>query len=577
MKKAIRVILPLILVLAIIFCTAWYLFIYDRAFTRDVLLHAARYFEKNGNHNVAAWFYDQAYLQVGDNDAVAIELAEQYKAFGNYTKAEYTLSKAIADGGGVDLYVALCKTYVEQDKLLDAVNMLNRINNPTVKAQLDAMRPSAPVCTPDPTSSGAYYTQYITVKVSAQSGTLYVNTNGEFPSVQTDLYRQDITLKDGENIIYAIAVGDNGLVSPTSIFGFTVGGVIEKVHFTDAAIEAAYREKLGVSSDKILYSNDLWTITDFTVPEGAANLEDLQHLAFLEKLTIDGGITGQLSNISGLSNLKEIVITNTVVNADELPIIGHLPNLQKLTLNGCSLSTVAGLESAKDLTHLDLSNNAIRNITPLASLTQLQELKLSQNALNDLSALSALNALISLDVSHNNLPTLSPVTSIPGLKRLDASNNALTDLTGFQQLTALEHLGLSQNSITDISPLAACSVLKWLNVSQNNLTDISILSGLNNLADLNFSNNKVATLPKWSIDCGLVNIDGSYNLLKSLDPLSGLKKLNNVFMDYNKDISSVKSLADCPLLIQVNVYGTKVTQVGMLTSQSVVVNYDPTR
>jgi len=577
MKKTIRIIIPIILVLAIVVCTGWYLFIYDRAFTRDVLLYTARHFERSGNHNVAAWFYDQAYLQVGDNDAVAIELAEQYKAFGNYTKAEYTLSKAIADGGGADLYIALCKTYVEQDKLLDAVNMLNRINNPTVKAQLDALRPSAPVCTPDPSTSGAYYTQYITVSISAENGTLYVNDKGEFPSIQADLYRQDITLKDGENIIYAIAVGDNGLVSPTSIFGFTVGGVIQKVQFSDAAIEAAYREMLGVSNDKVLYSNDLWTIKEFTVPENAENLEDLKHLAFLEKLTISNGTAGQLSNISELSNLTELSITDTVVNADELPVIGRLPNLQKLTLSGCSLSTAAGLESAKSLTYLDLTNNAIRNITPLKELKQLQELKLSKNALNDLSAISVLNMLTSLDVSYNNLTTLAPITSILGLKRLDASSNALTEITGFQQLTALEHLGLSNNTIKDISPLSSCSTLSWLNISHNSLTDISTLANLMNLADLNFANNKVTTLPKWSVDCGLVNIDGSYNQLKSVEQLSGLKKLNNVFMDYNKNLSSVKSLANCPLLIQVNVYGTKVTQVGTLTSQSIVVNYDPTR
>lgn len=577
MKKAIRIIIPIILVLAIVVCTGWYLFIYDRAFTRDVLLYAARYFERNGNHSVAAWFYDQSYLQVGDNDSVAIELADQYKAFGNYTKAEYTLSKAIADGGGAELYIALCKTYVEQDKLLDAVNMLNRINNPTVKAQLDALRPSAPVCTPDPTTSGAYYTQYITVTVSAESGTLYVNSKGEFPSVQTDLYRQGITLKDGENVIYAIAVGDNGLVSPASIFSFTVGGVIEKVQFSDAAIEAACREMLGVSNDKILYSNDLWTITDFTVPENTKSLEDLKHFAFLENLTISNGSAGQLSSISHLSNLKEISITGTSVSADDLPALGGLPNLQKLTLSGCSLSTTAGLETAKSLAYLNLSDNAIRNITPLAELKQLQELNLAKNALNDLSALSGLNALTHLDISQNNLSTLSPITSIFGLKWLDASNNTLTDLTGFQQLTALEHLGLSHNTISDISPLDSCTALQHLNISHNSLTDISGLVNLMNLADLNFANNKVATLPKWSIDCGLVNIDGSYNQLNSVEQLSGLKKLNNVFMDYNKNLSSVKSLANCPLLIQVNVYGTKVTQVSALTDQSVVVNYDPTR
>lgn len=578
MKKAIQIIIPIMLVLAIIFCSVWYLFIYDREFTRDVLLYTARYFEKNGNHNTAAWFYDQAYLQVGDNDAVAIELAEQYKTFGNYTKAEYTLSKAIADGGGVDLYIALCKTYVEQDKLLDAVNMLERINNPVIKQQLITMRPGAPVCTPDPTTSGAYYTQYITVNISSPTGTLYVNTNGEFPSVEKDLYRQDITLQNGENVIYAIAVSDNGLVSPVSIFGFTVGGVIEKVTFADAAIESAYREILGVSDDKTLYSNDLWNIKEFTVPENVTSLEDLQYLAFLEKLTINNSISGQLANISGLSNLKELLITDTTVTAEELPIIGRLPNLKKLTLNGCSLSTTAGLDLATELTNLNLSNNAIRNIEPLEKLTSLQELVLSHNALNDVSSISKLTALTTLDVSYNNIPSLSPIsTSVIGLKWLDASSNALKDITGFEKLTALEHLGIAQNTISNITPLGSCSALRWLDISYNKLTDISPLANLMNLADLNFSNNQVTTLPKWSVDCALVNIDGSYNQLKSVEQLSGLKKLNNVFMDYNKNLSSIKSLADCPLLIQVNVYGTKVTQVGTLTSQSIVVNYDPTR
>ncbi len=577
MRKAIRVIIPLILALSIVVCTLWYLFIYDRAFTRDMLLHTARYLEGNNNHTAAAWFYERAYKQSGNSDAVAIELAEQYKLSGNYTKAEYTLAGAIADGGGADVYIALCKTYVEQDKLLDAVNMLNHITNPEIKAQLDALRPSAPVCSPDPNSSGAYYTQYITVTVSAGTDTLYVNSNGEFPSIHTDLYRQDITLTDGENVIYAVAVADNGLVSPASIFGFTVGGVIQKVSFADAAIEAAFREMLNVDAQKVLYTNDLWTIKEFTVPENAKNLSDLQHLAFLEKLTVNKAVSGQLSSIAGLANLTELHITDTAVTTDELALIGHLPVLQKLTLSGCSLSTTAGLDSAKTLTHLDLSNNAIRNIAPLAALQKLQEINLSRNALNDLSALSALTALRSLDVSHNNLASLSPITVLAGLEHLNAANNALSDLSGLQKLTKITYLDLSNNTASDILPLSGCAELMNLNISANGLTDISVLAGLTKLQTLNFANNQVTELPKWSTDCALVNIDGSYNHISTLEPLKGLKKLNNVFMDYNEKISSVSVLSDCPLLIQVNVYGTKVTNVSALTSQSIVVNYDPTQ
>jgi hypothetical protein len=57
--------------------------------------------------------------------------------------------------------------------------------------------------------------------------------------------------------------------------------------------------------------------------------------------------------------------------------------------------------------------------------------------------------------------------------------------------------------------------------------------------------------------------------------LGGLKNLNNVVMEYNEEISSVRALAKCPNLIQVNVFGTKVRDVSSLTDQSIVVNYNP--
>lgn len=577
MNKAIRIIIPLVLILAIIICTGWYLLIYDRAFTRDILLYTARYLEENGNHRASTWFYSNAYKQAGNSESVAIELANQYKAIGNYTKAEYTLSNAIADGGGVDLYIALCKTFVEQDKLLDAVNMLNNVTNKDIKAQLDSLRPSAPTCTPNPSTSGAFYTQYITVTVSAENGTLYASSNGEFPSINKDEYTQGITLKDGENTIYAIAVAENGLVSPTAIFGFTVGGVVKEMEFADPSVEAAIREKLGATADKVLYTNDIWTITDFTLPADAQDLSDLKNFAFLEKLTINQTVSGQLSNLAGLANLKELSITGTAVNADEIALIGRLPNLQKLTLNNCSLSTISGLELAKNLTYLDLGNNAIRDITPLNKLSNLQTLIIKQNALNDLSALSTLSGLTLLDVSFNNLTTISPISTLTGLKSLDISNNSLEEITSVQQLVNLEYLNVSCNGISNINPIAACVMLTKLDISTNDISDISELAVLDKLETFNFSYNSVTKIPQWDVNCALVNIDGSYNKIKTLEPLAGLKKLNNIYMDYNKEISSVKALTSCPLLIQVNVYGTKVTQVGMLTTQSVVVNYDPTK
>lgn len=571
MKKAFKILIPILLAIAILVGTGWYLLIYDREFTRDTLLSSARYFDQQGNRGLASWFYDRAYDLAGDNDDIAIELAEQHKAAGNYTQAEATLSKAIEDGGGIKLYLALCKTYAEQDKLLDCVTLLNSITNPDVKAQLDDMRPVAPVATPAP----GFYNQYISVTIEAEDGTVYVNPQGEYPSIQKDLYTAPVPLVAGENTIYALTVNKQGLVSPLAIFGYTVGGVIEEVNFADTAMEAQIRQMLNVSDSEVLYSNDLWEITSFVMPADTKTYEDLKYLPFLEELTINDGPAGGLNVLSSLAKLRALHITDTSVSAEELTVIGALPKLERLTLSGCSLSTTAGLEKAVGLRYLDLSNNTIRNITALSSLQSLQEVYLQNNALTDLSSLSTIKTITRLNVSGNALTTITPICSINGLTWLDASNNQLSTLEQISGLTLLKELYLSKNLLTDISGLDACTQLQVLYLDNNQLTDIANLSGLTKLTMLNFSHNQVAELPAFDAECALVEINGSNNLLEKLDSLSGLHHLNNVFMDYNENIESVECLANCHVLIRVDVYGTKVTEVTMLTDQSIIVNYNP--
>lgn len=571
MKKTIRILIPVILTIAIVLCMSWYLFVYDRPFTRDMLLSFARYSENNGNHSTATWFYNLAYSQANNNDAVAIELAEQYKSGGNFTKAEFTLSNAIADGGGVDLYIALCKTYVQQDKLLDAVTMLDSITNSEIKAELDAMRPKAPVAVPEP----GFYSQYISVTLNCEDGTIYASTDGEYPSTVDAPYEQPIALVDGENAIYALTVADNGLVSPLSIFGYTVGGVVELMEFSDTAIEREVRKLLNVSETATLYTNDLWTIKSFSIPGDAANYSDLRHMTFLESLTIDKGIPSEIYNLSGLANLTELKISGVAISQEDLKTIAALPLLKNLTLQNCGLSSIAALKSAKELITLDLNNNTIRSIQALSGMQKLQQLNLQHNALTDLEALSGCSALTKLDVSYNSLDSLAPIASLSGLTWLDASTNSITDLGQINNLTALANLNLKSNRLTDVSAIAGCTALTDLNIASNELADIAPLSALTNMLYFDFSYNQVKKLPKFPADCALVTINGSNNQLSSLDSLGGLKNLNNVHMDYNTEIASVKALASCPTLIEVNVYATKVKDVTPLTNQSIIVNYNP--
>ncbi len=570
MKRTMRVLLPLVLALAVLGSAAWYLFVYDRDFTRDVLLQQARYWEGN-NQPLAAWFYNQAYSQANQDEDVAIELAMQYRAAGNYTKAEYTLSNAIADGGTAKLYQTLCQIYVEQDKLLDAVNMLDTVSDPAVKAELDAMRPAAPVCTPEP----GFYTQYISVTLEAQ-GTLYYSDQGEYPSISSEPYSAPLDLGQGETTIYALAVADNGLVSPLVISGYTVGGVIEPVDFADPAMEAAMRQALGVDENKTVYTNDLWTISSFTVPSDARSYGDLALLTYLQSLQVENGIASELHYIASLSRLEELAVTGCNVSDEDLASIAALPELKRLTLEDCGLVSINALSTAQDLVYLNLNDNTIGNLTSLGGMAELQELHLSRNAVTDLGALTGLNDLTILDVSYNSLTSIAPVCGIRPLARLDVSHNNLATLGAVDNLPALTFLAAAYNHLTEAEQLGRCTNLEELDISNNDLTEIGYLSALNKLVKLNFSYNQVVDLPQWSTDCALVTIDGSYNQIETLAPLAGLGSLNNVLMDYNTAIASVEELADCPNLIQVNVFGTAVTDASALTDQSIIVNFDPT-
>ena len=491
MKKFFKILIPIILVIAIIACIGWYLLIYDRDFTRDMLLNGARYFEERGNHSVSSWFYDQAYEQANDNDMVAIELAQQHKQSGNYTKAEYTLTKAISDGASTELYVALCKTYMEQDKLLDIVKLLDAVlaENSTVDLQVQQelmeMRPTAPVSTPET----GFYSQYINASISCDSGKLLVNTNGEYPSIHDEPSNGEVELVEGENTIYAIAISDEGLVSPLSIFGYTIGGIIKEVEITDSAMEEAIRLHLAVDSSKVLYTNDLWSLTYFTVPEGAEDLSALSYMTFMEDLAIESVPSGQLNYLSSLVNLTSLQIRDTSVSADELKLIGSLPKLERLTISDCGLTTAAGLEGASSLVYLDLSQNTIRNLDPLMSMPNLQEVYLQNNAVDDLSVLSSLSGLKKLNVSYNLLTSMTPVYNCTTLTELHAGNNKVTSLIGIEKLTALEVLNVSFNALTEANGISACVNLLELDISNNAITDISALAALSKLTSFNFSRN----------------------------------------------------------------------------------------
>ena len=571
MKRFFKRLVPFTLALGILASIAWYLFVYDREFTRDFLISQARYFDARGNVDFAARLYDLAYDYTGKDEDVAIELANQYKSDGNYTKAEYTLTNAIADGGTADLYIALCKTFVEQDKLLDAVAMLDNVADPAIRMELDSMRPKAPEADyPD-----GFYNQYISVGFLPADGILYYTTDGDYPSTADAPFENPIVLPGGETCIYAIRVGENGLVSPLTILAYTVGGVIEPAKFEDPAMELAVRNILGAREDDVIMTDQLWEIKEFTIPQEAAVFTDLKLLPYLEKLTVPGLTLDTLTYFAGLTELRELNLSGCRFPVSELKVLAGLPSLENLSLANCGLSTIADLAGAQNLVSLNLSNNTLRNLDALIPMNTLQELYLQHNAVTALDALSPLTQLKKLDISYNSVSSLVPLIQCAQLEWLNAGNNSIATLTGMDSFTQLKHLDLDHNLLNNVDVLGKCLSLTELNISNNNLRSIVALSSLTNLVALNCSYNQLQELPTFPAGSALSVLEGSYNEIASLYAIRNLKELTYVYMDYNQ-LTNIDIIADCYRLVMVNVYGNKIKDVSKLTAHNIIVNYDPT-
>lgn len=571
MRKILRFVVPLLLAALVIASIFWYLFIYDRAFTRDILLKEARVNDARGNSALSAWFYRMAYSHSGNDEDVALELAQQYKSDGNYTKAEVSLSQAIKSSPSAALYTALCSTYVDQDKLMDAVALLANVPDENIRTQLEQRRPTAPTAAQDP----GFYNSYISVELTSSSGTIYYTTDGEYPSIQSQPYSEPIKLPLGETILYCISVDDNGLVSPVSVLSYTVGGVVEPAIFMDADMEFAIRDTLGITRTESLYTNDLWTITEFTVPEQVWTLEDLSKLTHLESLTITNLPNGSLADLASLTELKSLDLSGCRFSASELRVLEKLPNLQKLVLSNCALSTIADLENLTGLTYLDISNNTIRNLEPLMGMTGMRELYMQLNAITNLEALTSMYELEKLNISFNSVSSLIPLGVCGKLSWLDASNNTISSVNGIANLQLLQTLKLDYNQLSDVSPLGACIQLKELSFTNNTIYDISTLASLTNLETFDFSYNNISALPSWPQNCALRVIQGAHNQVNSLYSLGGMPNLTYVSMDYNS-LTDISNLANCVSLVQVNVYGNSISDVSALTQHSIIVNYDPT-
>lgn len=550
MKKKWKLILILAIVAVLLFAAGAYILVFRTNVTVDYYLSRGASALENGRYNSAIRLYSAAQKIDSSISDVPIGLANAYKGIGNFTKAEYTLVSAITKHPEkTDLYVALSHTYVEQEKFLDADLMLSRASNEAVKEELSKLRPAAPTLTPE----SGYYSTYITVSASCTAGRIFLTTDGDYPSSKDDLYSEPIQLPGGETTICALVVDDSGLVSPAVYAGYTISGVIEPVTLSDAALDTILREAIGKNAEEQLMSNELWSIEELEISGSVTDLSQLSYLTGLKKLKISSIAATDFTALAAIPQLSELDLSGCVMSEKSIEAISKMTELTTLNLSGCALKNVNAISSLVKLETLDLSNNVISDITPLAKLKFLTSLSVKNNPINDLTSLKNCTKLEYLDISSCEITDLEPLAGMKMLNTLDASDNKITSITA----------------------VSKCTKLQQLFVSSNKVEDISVLSNLGSLTVFDGSYNEISTIPDFGGSHPLQRINLNYNAISSVKGLSGLSSLNYVLLDYNK-ITDLSALENCYNLVQVDVWGNPISKgVSTLQERSIIVNYNP--
>lgn len=152
-------------------------------------------------------------------------------------------------------------------------------------------------------------------------------------------------------------------------------------------------------------SSEDWTnltslpnLTSLTVTGSAeldeTKLEKLTRLEKLEELSIDGmQFPDGLAGLSGMDALESLAMTNGQLTSEQCSGFSWSASLRKLDLSNNALTDISFLQGCTGLKELDLSGNQITDYTPLTALTALEVLSVDQCQAEPMSQLPSLGTL----------------------------------------------------------------------------------------------------------------------------------------------------------------------------------------
>ena len=278
-------------------------------------------------------------------------------------------------------------------------------------------------------------------------------------------------------------------------------------------------------------------------------------------VAIGGNSSRSGGEAGGGNSIAEALAPTVTIGGEE-----YSTALEELDLSGKNLTDadLTNLSQMSSLKFLDLRDNPITDLSPIAGLTELEEFAVTCDQIGDLSPLSGLVNLEILRLAGDEsgvgkFTDLTPLLGLTNLRTLHLPANGPTSLDGLEDMTQLTDLALISGSssniatvqnidalagltemkelhlqvtgISDLTPLAGMTELQSLQIGGNlAVSDLSPLAGLTKLQEFEFYNNEVAVPLDLAPLAGMTEM---INLrvpctVPSLEPLRGMTKLQSL-------------------------------------------------
>lgn len=149
------------------------------------------------------------------------------------------------------------------------------------------------------------------------------------------------------------------------------------------------------------------------------------------------------------------------------------------------------IKQCNELEELNLANNRISCIEPLAAIVSLKHLNIKGNNITHIAPLARIESLTTLNLEGNQIVDVSSL-SATSIESVNLSNNKIKTLKFVQENKSIKNLEIAKNEIDDLSPVNKNSTLIFLNAAFNKITNVACIQDNTTLETLYLQGNPIA-------------------------------------------------------------------------------------